>query len=475
MILFRWLLPFLLVGAAFAAPGTLTPGSWQSVRSGSVVGTHASLQACEAAVSARHQSDAATRTTGSLTYRCQRNFVGRFVAPAPPAPVNCETTPFGLWNDPEWGVCTNGTQLRALSRTRSIVTEPANGGTECPNLSEVRFETRACTTTPPPPPPPPPPHGGHNIPTVNEPAYVSINPGFATIRVRDAGFFGELRGPNSGAFRITCQPSHMRFDDPLVYPGQFGRSHHHTFFGNASIDAASNLDTLPSVGNSTCSGGIINRSAYWVPSMIDTATGRAIVPRSIVVYYKKSYNVDPTSASRVQAPPPGLRMLAGDMMAMTPPARGFLQHRFFCENGGQDLSSRIPVCNANPNPVSASEPWGNQLIATLFFPQCWNGRDLDSPDHKSHMAYSNGFDCPASHPVEIPEISYNVWYEMPVGTNNATWRLASDMQGAGAGDSMHGDWINGWQEEFMSAITTNCVRTGRDCFANALGDGRILN
>ena len=38
-------------------------------------------------------------------------------------------------------------------------------------------------------------------------------------------------------FRLTCGPSHMAMDDPIVYPGQPGRSHHHTFVGNVSVIA----------------------------------------------------------------------------------------------------------------------------------------------------------------------------------------------------------------------------------------------
>lgn len=32
------------------------------------------------------------------------------------------------------------------------------------------------------------------------------------------------------------------------------------------------------------------------------------------------------------------------------------------------------------------------LRAQIFFPSCWNGVDLDSPDHKSHVVYPSGVD-----------------------------------------------------------------------------------
>jgi hypothetical protein len=41
---------------------------------------------------------------------------------------------------------------------------------------------------------------------------------------------GKLRGNN---FFANCRFSHTNNDDPIVYPGEPGRSHAHTFFGNA--------------------------------------------------------------------------------------------------------------------------------------------------------------------------------------------------------------------------------------------------
>ena len=35
-------------------------------------------------------------------------------------------------------------------------------------------------------------------------------------------------------------------------------------------------------------------------------------------------------------------------------------------------------------------PAGNYIQMTVAFPQCWDGVHLDSPDHKSHMAYGLG-------------------------------------------------------------------------------------
>ncbi len=55
-----------------------------------------------------------------------------------------------------------------------------------------------------------------------------------------------------------------------------GRTHLHTFYGNTGVNANSNQASILGAGNSTCSGGIENRSSYWAPTVIDTATNRPI-------------------------------------------------------------------------------------------------------------------------------------------------------------------------------------------------------
>ncbi|HAE99910.1 MAG TPA: hypothetical protein DCG63_01275, partial [Methylophilaceae bacterium] len=65
-----------------------------------------------------------------------------------------------------------------------------------------------------------------------------------------------------GEFRIGCDYAKMAPDDPIVYPSVPGASHLHTFFGNVDVSAYSTNDSLRTSGNTTCAGGIANRSGY---------------------------------------------------------------------------------------------------------------------------------------------------------------------------------------------------------------------
>lgn len=77
--------------------------------------------------------------------------------------------------------------------------------------------------------------------------------------------------------------------------------------------------------------------------------------------------------------PTGFRMLAGD-----PFKRNFTGDfaakavSFACLGANQPETNYLPPYNC---------PGG--MRAQIFFPQCWDGQNLDTPDHKSHVAYPN--------------------------------------------------------------------------------------
>ena len=267
-----------------------------------------------------------------------------------------------------------------------------------------------------------------------------------------------LANNDVGAFRTSCAMSHMAFDDGIVFPGQPGKAHLHAFFGNTGSDAYSTAESLRTSGNSTCRGGIANRSSYWVPAVIDKS-GTPIKPKSAQIYYKTGYNG--IAPKDVKVFPEGLRVIAGDMKTSEP----IQEHAFWsCE-----------VYNGHPKSIPDC-PAGQKVIMQIFFPQCWNGVDLDSADHKSHMAYPANGACPGSHPVAIPEISFNVYYDVPAGTRSSEWRLSSDMydQSKPGGYSAHGDWFEGWKRDVAEAFVKNCNQTQSDCHSHLLGDGREI-
>ena len=262
-----------------------------------------------------------------------------------------------------------------------------------------------------------------------------------------------------GAFRLRCDFSHFAFDDPIVYPNQPGRSHLHVFFGNTAVNASTTTESLLATGNSTCNGGTVNRTGYWAPAMVDMRTNQAVAPEFGDFYYKTGYRG--VLPAQVQPFPRGLRMIAGDPMNRVENTFGGT-YDFDCHNNPTIKGQKFVSC-----------PVGDSMGMHVYFPQCWDGVNLDSPDHKSHMAYANG-GCPASHPVPLPEFSIHIYYPVTQANQEANWRLASDTYSGPAGYSAHADWFNGWNQSIMEAWVKNCDNPAMDCHSHLVGDGRML-
>jgi hypothetical protein len=266
----------------------------------------------------------------------------------------------------------------------------------------------------------------------------------------------------TGAFRTVCFFSHMSYDDPIVYPGGPGRAHLHSFFGNKGADAFSTTDSIANQGASTCRGGILNRSSYWVPSMIAPG-GRPMAPHDIVAYYKTGYQG--LRNDQITVPPVGLRIIGGNSKSRTPQNHVSYGCGPFAEGDvtATPNQSTIPTCGV-----------GEQLMMRVEYPQCWNGRDLTAPDGQSHMAYGDyRSGCPSTHPVPIPAVTFTVKWRVGTG-NTAGWRLSSDIEGTPAGSTGHADWWNGWDLDTKTTWVERCNNTGMDCGTYLLGDGRML-
>lgn len=245
----------------------------------------------------------------------------------------------------------------------------------------------------------------------------------------------DLRGVN---FIESCRFSHRAADDPIVFPGKPGASHDHTFVGNRSTSASSTFGSLRSGGTSCQRKG--DTAAYWTPTLYRGAT--PVLPAAATVYYRRG------TFAKVHTFPSNLRMIAGDASATTP--QDFRVVFWNCGGGdGGSPSSTVPTCPDTP---------GSALRLHVRFPNCWDGRRLDSPDHKSHMAYSVRGRCASSHPVSVPAITVLFRYPSLGGDG---FSLASGGQLSG-----HADFMNAWNPGALKKLVEEClnelVRCGRD-------------
>ncbi|MEA2472621.1 MAG: hypothetical protein QOE06_536 [Thermoleophilaceae bacterium] len=235
-------------------------------------------------------------------------------------------------------------------------------------------------------------------------------------------------------FVANCTLSHRAPDDPIVFPGRPGAAHMHDFYGNRSTRASSTATSLRR-GKTTCHPRA-DRAAYWFPTLY--LNGKAVRPRTATFYYSTSIE-DP---AKVRSLPQGLRIIAGDSHA-TKPVHPIVAE-WACLGAGTESSPTMVTC-----------PDGADLELHLRFPDCWNGRDLDSPDHRSHMAYSKADRCPKSHPVPVAQLQFKLHYPIAGGKGV---RLSS-----GPGYTAHGDFINTWDQDELARRVRNCLRRVIKC------------
>ena len=277
-----------------------------------------------------------------------------------------------------------------------------------------------------------------------------------------------------GAFRFICKPSHNLYDDPIVYPNMPGASHLHTFFGNTKADAYSTYESLRKTGDGSCSGGPLNRSAYWMPALqVDDGDGnhandKVVMPDYTIIYYKML----PEDA---QPLPRGLRFIFGYNMSDPAKSTGFDWH---CDS--KNGVGGIPGSFKNMKEMfDAGCPAGSTISAGLTGMHCWNG-ELDSPDHRSHLSHeirdaSTNWQsvCPASHPRTVPSFTLKAVWTVGQGEAGKLY-LSSDYMHPQKipGSTMHTDWFGAWDDDIMEEWMGRCVADFRSCSAGVFGNGR---
>ena len=234
---------------------------------------------------------------------------------------------------------------------------------------------------------------------------------------------GDHRGHRGALyFAVGCGFSHRNQDDPIVHPRQPGRSHDHTFFANTSTDAFSTPASLRAAGT-TCRLQF-DTAAYWVPTLF--VAGDAVRPTGVTAYYVRR------TMESVRAFPAGLKIIAGNAAARSPQSR---QVTAWSCGSLRDVSSSVPTC-------AVGRRSGLRLLVN--FPSCWDGRNLDSADHQSHMAYPTGGVCASAHPVEVPGLLLVVRYPVAGGPDA---ELSSGGQFSG-----HGDFVNAWNQDVLERL-----------------------
>ena len=267
------------------------------------------------------------------------------------------------------------------------------------------------------------------------------------------GLLGLIASPAAAFWRLRCvSPIVVERADPIVNPGQLS-GHLHTIMGGNAFGF--NMDSNTAL-ESTCTSCVVDGdfSNYWTPNLWyqnqDGSFESVGQNGGATVYYLQRTGGRDT---KLQAFPDGFRMLAGD-----PNKRSYGNDfpseavSYVCLSGNVAEGHAIPNVNC---------PGG--LRAQIFFPSCWDGVNLDSADHKSHMSYpigahDNGY-CPDSHPVQLVSIFYEVIFNVDDFKNR--WYGSGHpfvlSNGDPTGYGFHGDFVMGWNRTLLQSAVNDCT------------------
>jgi len=237
-------------------------------------------------------------------------------------------------------------------------------------------------------------------------------------------------------------------DDPIVFPGQPGKSHDHTFSGSLAINPSSTAEELLRAPTNCKNSG--DKSSYWMPTLL--VNGKPELPYQVRAYYRAGTR----ETTRLQTIPFGLKMLAGDAMATSPQSAGIAGFQCRIEGKGATVSKQSlpPQCGSTA-----------LLEMSVIFPNCWDGKNLDSTDHRSHVSYASGYKCDAEHPVQIPQLTLAERFRP--GTTRGTITLSS----MNSPLTLHADFFNAWDPRSLTALMKYCIYG--HVFCETVSDNRM--
>jgi hypothetical protein len=281
--------------------------------------------------------------------------------------------------------------------------------------------------------------------------------------------------------------------DPLVNPNEVAQ-HVHAIHGSSGFSMNASYEDLMA-GDCTSCGVTQDKSVYWAPALYfkHAEGGFELVDQigGMLNYY--FLNKDPSHGpdGKITAFPPGFRMIAGDSLRRNYSIAGLsakdrdpekslwkvlgqttqvdLEQRalgFNCLNYGKTPEGSL-YRHYLPEKSYLDENCADGVRFEIMFPACWDGKNLDSHNHRSHVAYPDlvmGGSCPPGYPVVLPGLFYETIWATNAFRGKAGEFVISNGDSDGFG--YHADFMNGWNEAFLQQAVDTCTNmSGRieDC------------
>lgn len=269
---------------------------------------------------------------------------------------------------------------------------------------------------------------------------------------------------STGTFTVDCgrnEDGVYNSENVIVAPGvEHGAQHTHDYVGNQDVqrfteDVDANNQILLQ-GETTCPDD--DRSMHFWPVLRDTTgegedadqpgggldgnLGSILLPSEVRIEFLGN------AQGPVSAMPEFLQLFTGNARAAT--AEGVNANAQWTCTGFEEraFADRYPLC-----------PEDSDVMRVLEFPSCWNGRDFESEDNRSHIVFPEEDGSCAEGFTAVPRLSHTLVYEVPDGPNFALDGFPEQRRNP---ITDHSDHINVMPAELMERMV-ECINSDQDC------------
>jgi hypothetical protein len=276
-------------------------------------------------------------------------------------------------------------------------------------------------------------------------------------------------GGSTGTFTTNCgtnQNELRNSDNVIVAPGvSNGAQHQHDYVGNQSNNAFASDQDLANA-DTTCQNQGDKSSYFWPVLRIqdgsqdidqnnpgggqDGNVGKIVEPAEAQLKFVGNKQGD------VVAMPQALRIITGDAKAFVNGLNNANVNWSCTGFEDRQLTDKYPIC-----------PEGSSVVRTSFFQSCWDGQNIDSANHRTHVDFveangscSNGFQA-------IPQLQVRLVYDVPApqiqnGQLVNPFAVDSFPENLHKPITDHNDFINFFNQETMNEMV-QCINSGQDC------------
>jgi hypothetical protein len=299
--------------------------------------------------------------------------------------------------------------------------------------------------------------------------FIDINDVEPNSRDSENGLAANGDGGSTGTFTTDCgvnENNLFNSDNLIAAPGVDNGAHHvHDYVGNQDNDAFSSDEDLANADTSCRNQG--DRSTYYWPVLrlqdgteefdanelgggAEGNVGRILKPAQAELKFVGNQQGD------VVAMPKFLRIITGDAKSFTN-GEANANSSWSC-TGFEDrqVTDKYPLC-----------PEGSQVVRTSNFQSCWDGQNIDSANHRDHMAFvQQDGGCPNGFQA-IPQLQVRLVYDIPTptvenGQVRNPYAVDSFPEQLHKPITDHNDFINVMDEDLMNEVV-DCINSGEDC------------